>query len=590
MFSFSIFGRKEGFTLLSPKSVAKWLEDRPPGDALATVDAASALLRALPSEMEKPDLGQLQALVMLDDALAPKAAELTSQYVANVRTVGALEKRLWASVYDLTLGFIAAYDFLMRELPQRMDAKRWQAGLLPLLVRLMRHRGIDAKFRLFRYEQWIPGRWRDLHANYALACRQGIEKTPADIMGADGARQTTIEREYLHTLLLQLMNTGNLAPPQVEWLNSKLPAWSADIALTPHAKTPEGFYVDLSGVEGLRRKRFQPTGGQFLYLDTAPMHGAIVQYQQALKEELLKGPARQVEDQVNEYLSAIGKVIDYFAPEFKPVTRNEPRAQEVIRARLVVGFRSSWNALTEMDRWIERKAKGPAGAQKYSYTDKQALFIYGHVNEQTNKQREAQEAKAKEREKQQDGPPMPVLGDTCQILDRGPTGCRVLTKGNGLTVSDLGTLAIFLEDGREEWTLGIVRRIKRITADQVDLGLQIIAHRPVRIMLQAQRHRLPTGYSVNGEETTIQGQRREGFYLTPLDPESKSTSKTLIVPASEYEANQVISVNTGQTNYSILLRHALERHAEWVWTTMEVVGKSAAAPVSPSTPSAGTSG
>ncbi len=588
MFSFSIFGRKEGFTLLSPKSVAKWLEERPKGDVLATVDAASALLRALPSEMEKPDLGQLQALVMLDDALAPKAAELTAQYVANVRTVGALEKRLWASVYDLTLGFIAAYDFLMRELPQRMDAKRWQAGLLPLLVRLMRHRGIDAKFRLFRYEQWIPGRWRDLHSSYALACRQGIDKTSTEVAGADGPRQTTIEREYLHTLLLQLMNTGNLAPPQVEWLNSKLAAWSSGVALTAHAKSAEGFYVDLSGVEGLRRKRFQPTGGQFLYLDSSPMHGTIVQYQQALKEELLKGPSRNVEDQINEQLSAISKVVDYFAPEFKPVTRNEPRAQEIIRARLVIGFRPSWNTLTEMDRWQERKAKGPAGAQKYSYTDKQALFIYGHINEQTAKQREQQEAKAKEAAAG-DGPPMPVLGDPCQILDRGPTGCRVLTKGNGLTVSDLGTLAIFQEDGREEWTLGIVRRIKRMTADQVDLGLQIIAHRPVRIMLQAQRHRLPSGYSVDGEETTIQGQRREGFYLTPLDPDGKSASKTLIVPASEYEANQVINVNTGQTTYSILLRHALERHVEWVWTTMEVVGKSAAAPTTPPTPAAGTS-
>lgn len=587
MFSFSIFGRKEGFTLLSPKSVAKWLEERPKGDVLATVDAASALLRALPSELEKPDLGQLQALVMLDDALAPKAAELTAQYVANVRSVGALEKRLWASVYDLTLGFIAAYDFLMRELPQRLDAKRWQAGLLPLLVRLMHHRGIDAKFRLFRYEQWIPGRWRDLHANYALACRQGIDKTSTELAGADGPRQTTIEREYLHTLLLQLMNTGNLAPPQVEWLNSKLAAWSTGIALMPHAKTAEGFYVDLSGVEGLRRKRFQPTGGQFLYLDSAPMHGTIVQYQQALKEELLKGPSRNVEELINEQLSAISKVVDYFAPEFKPVARNEPRAQEVIKARLVIGFRPSWNTLTEMDRWLERKAKGPAGAQKYSYTDKQALFIYGHINEQTAKQREQQEARAKENAP--DGPPMPVLGDPCQILDRGPTGCRVLTKGNGLTVSDLGTLAVYQEEGHEEWTLGIVRRIKRVTADQVDLGLQIIAHRPVRIMLQAQRHRLPSGYAVDGEETTIQGQRREGFYLTPLDPDGKSASKTLIVPASEYEANQVISVNTGQTTYSILLRHALERHAEWVWTTMEVVGKSAAAPGSSSTPEAGTS-
>jgi hypothetical protein len=583
MFSFSIFGRKDGFTLLSPKSVAKWLEERPKDDALATVDAASALLRALPSELEKPDLGQLQALVMLDDALATKAAELTNQYVANVRAVGALEKRLWASVYDLTLGFIAAYDFLMRELPQRMDAKRWQAGLLPLLVRLMRHRGIDAKFRLFRYEQWIPGRWRDLHANYALACRHGLDKTSTEVAGAEGPLHTSIAREYLHTLLLQLMNTGNLAPPQVEWLNSKLAGWSTDIELTPHAKSPEGFYVDLSGVEGLRRKRFQPTGGQFLYLDTTPMHGRIVQYQQALKDELSKGPSRQVETQVSEQLSAISKVVDYFAPEFKPVTRNEPRAQEAIRARLVIGFRPSWNTLTEMDRWLERKAKGPAGQQKYSYTDKQALFIYGHISEQTGKQREQQEAKA--REKAPEGPPMPVLGDPCQILDRGPTGCRVLTKGNGLTVSDLGTLAIFQEEGREDWTLGIVRRIKRITADQVDLGLQIIALRPVRIMIQAQRHRLPSGYSVDGEETTIQGQRREGFYLTPIDPDGKSASKTLIVPASEYEANQVINVNTGQTTYSILLRHALERHAEWVWTTMEVVGKTAATPP-PATPAA----
>ena len=32
------------------------------------------------------------------------------------------------------------------------------------------------------------------------------------------SRGSTIEQQYLHVLLLQMTNTGNVRPPQIEWM------------------------------------------------------------------------------------------------------------------------------------------------------------------------------------------------------------------------------------------------------------------------------------------------------------------------------------------------------------------------------------
>ena len=83
---------------------------------------------------------------------------------------------------------------------------KWQALLPQLVARQIVHLGHDAKVRLYRYEQWIPAKWAELHGLFSLACTQQIERQQL-LLEADGGA-TTIEHEYLITLVLQLMNAA----------------------------------------------------------------------------------------------------------------------------------------------------------------------------------------------------------------------------------------------------------------------------------------------------------------------------------------------------------------------------------------------
>src|SRR5205814_268003 len=109
---------------------------------------------------------QVEALLKVDARLEPIIAQLTQQYVTNYQKSSAVESRLWHSVFDLVKAFVAAYHASLMSGFPRAESKRWRAILPWVLVRLVHYKGLDGKFRLFRYSHWIPAQWRDFHELY----------------------------------------------------------------------------------------------------------------------------------------------------------------------------------------------------------------------------------------------------------------------------------------------------------------------------------------------------------------------------------------------------------------------------------------
>jgi len=52
---------------------------------------------------------------------------------------------------------------------------------------------------------------------------------------------------------------------------------------------------------------------------------------------------------------------------------------------------------------------------------------------------------------------------------------------------NLGTLAAIRMQGQSEWTLCLVRRMKRLTSERAEIGLQVIAHNLVGVELGEQK-------------------------------------------------------------------------------------------------------
>jgi len=181
---------------------------------------------------------------------------LTAQYLEHGNRSTRVESQLWQALFDLTQGFLLCYQAFDREINRYPQNNRWQLLQPQLIARQIIHQGLDAKIRLYRYEQWIPARWVDLHSLFQTACSAQIERAPVPVLA--GSLLTTIEQEYLRVLLLQLMNAGNLSPRHVEWVADQLFEWCAPLRLNIESSTLTSFYVDLGSRTGLKRRGPSP--------------------------------------------------------------------------------------------------------------------------------------------------------------------------------------------------------------------------------------------------------------------------------------------------------------------------------------------
>ena len=105
-----------------------------------------------------------------------------------------------------------------------------------MLVRLVHYKGIDGKFRLFRYGHWIPAQWREFHELYEFARMRGWQREQlAYGAGMFSRPGVCVEQEYLKTLLLMRLDSGNFTPDQVEWVARQLEDWAPSLMLVAAA-------------------------------------------------------------------------------------------------------------------------------------------------------------------------------------------------------------------------------------------------------------------------------------------------------------------------------------------------------------------
>ncbi len=73
------------------------------------------------------------------------------------------------------------------------------------------------------------------------------------------------------------------------------------------------------------------------------------------------------------------------------------------------------------------------------------------------------------------------------MKDVSQTGFRLAAPMSAASGVTLNTLAAIRPYGHAFWTLGIVRRMRRLTADRAEIGLQVIANTLVGVELVEQK-------------------------------------------------------------------------------------------------------
>ena len=555
------FGSPHKDPLADARTAERWLELFPPNDPLA---AHGQLLTELGKFAERDGRRtptRLEAVFHVDAHTKALRKTLATQYVEHSSRSSKIENQLWAALFDLTQAFLVCYGAFTREVSAHAQSNKWQALLPELLARQIVHLALDAKIRLYRYEQWIPAKWAELHALFSLACSRQIERQQL-ALAADGGT-TTIEHEYLVALVLQLMNAGNLSSKQLEWVTGELDEWCAPLRLTLEPSSVTSFYVDLGSRAGLKRRAPSPLEGRVLFLDTRPLHALLMQNVVMLEQKIRSQPLSDRTARRTEQLNLMSKLASQVDPEFKPFARRGERTSAVGVVDAIVGFAKISGYLRE-----EELSPMPEIDTGKSFGGTMELAVFGRPrNEQERRVELARRRLAS----------FATPGGPWEVKDVSQTGYRLIAPMSVANAVTLGTLAAIRPHGAAVWALGIVRRMRRLTTDRAEIGLQVIANTLVGVDLIEQRRSVDADYSVDGEPTTISGRAFHGLFLTLKKREADHPVQSLIIPAIEYQPTRRFRLQTSKSASAIKFGRLIEQQPDWVWSTVEPIGLVAAA-------------
>jgi hypothetical protein len=407
--------------------------------------------------------------------------------------------------------------------------------------------------RLCRYESWIPGKWAELHGLLSLATSRQIERLP--VVLARERPATTIEHQYLMVLLLQLMDTGNLSARQIEALWDDLGNWCAAVRLSLTPKAPMTFYVDLASREGLRRRGVTALEGKVLFVDMHPLHSLVIQHQVALEQAQKDKPRSEESAQRAHRLGLLQRIAAKVDPEFRPFPRQGERIAADGGVDAIVGLAKIAGFLREEERDPDFQIY--AGK---SFGGSLELAVFGRVRNERDRHAEL----AKHRLAQ-----YAASGGAWEVKDMSRTGFRLVAPMQAASAFPVGSLVAIRAHGETQWTLGIVRRMRRHTSERTEIGMQMVASTLSGVDLIEQRKSSEADYLVDGEEGIVNGRSFVALFLTLKRREGEPGVQSLIVPAGEYAVGKRLTLVTAQSIYRVVLGGPIERQPEWVWTAVE---------------------
>jgi hypothetical protein len=546
--------------LVSARTMSAWLRHLPTQDVIARQQSVMRVFDGMRQSARPVDLNRVMAIQFLDTASGSDRRQLVKQYVENIDRSARVADRGWQAAQELSQGFVYAYQTALECALSEGANPRWKATIPQLFARLLHYHGTDAKLRAFRHERWIPAKWTNLHQLYARALELGVARVPVALASAGpGAMQWSAEQEYIYALLIQQLNMGSLSPVEIDWASAQMRAWGRKLEFEAIPRSTEGFYVDLTSKRGLARRTGGEAGPTMHYLDTTPLADQLERAIHALRQADIGelGTAAALSQQ---RIGVLEKVRPVVAPNLYGDLRRAPRTPITVAAKVRIGLARICFEL--MSKAVAEPANDPdAGNEQI-----EVLAVADRTRFQRHVPNEHDSLTASI---------LPISDPAWQIKDRSVAGLRISAAGGIGQSLVLGALVAVRQSDANDWVLGAVRRLNKVSNDEVEAGVSIIADKIVPITVHAKRvTQNDLDMVVNGVDVSVMGTRFDALYLpAPSRPERPLAVKTLIMPTSEYADGRNLILTTGRSVYTIALRHLVEQRAEWSWAAFQIIDK-----------------
>jgi len=464
-------------------------------------------------------LGRFRALLALDQLARSLGDALLSDFAEGRAPSSPPESNSWQSAYALCRSFGQAFEYALRHILEGKSSRGWCEHVPAVLLRLFQHRQLEFLLRPYVNEHSLADCWNALHGAYRYAESAGVHSQPVALRRCrkERAEASTLEREYIHVLLLPLLNDGRRSPCEAFWLHQRIPGWCAVLSLQSENAGPAAdaadrrFAVDLEGAAGLVRPSRKPAGTQ-RYLDPGPML-ALIQDEIAS----FRDPARPV-DRLSPFgrgrqLKLLRAVRTILLPRPAPTGRRGERLPAASTVEAIVGF-------SRIARALRHGQRGSAGAER-----------------------------------------------VWQLKDRSESGCRLRGKIGEQPGVLPGALVAFREHGDAPWTLAVVRRIRKRIGDRVDIGVECLGQDPVVVALAADND----GTVKSNASTDRKRRHCIALYLREGFGHPRLPFGTLMLPPREFKAGRRLSLKADDVRHTVRLKEPLEEQDGFVWSPYEVV-------------------
>ena len=533
----------------------------PRHDPVAAQKAVGGALADLVAR-NRPDIGRLRALLALDHRARALVEALLVNFDAASPQPASFEARSWQAGFDLCRAFGRAHGQFLQSMRDNPLFKGWREYLPGVALRLLQHRQIELLLRPFVDERATRFSWKELHEAHRFAQSCGVlhAHLPISRFHSPDKEETTLEREYVHVLMQDLMNGGHFPPHDAFWASRSLPRWCRGVALESHkVRTADHvFVVDQDADAGLVRST-REAAGTCLGVDTASVVTSI-RGEMASLREATGAPGRGSPFRRGRHAKLLGKASALVEPERPVIARRGERRPAASTVEVAVGLAQ---ILRKLRTRPERAAAAPP--RSAAAFDDATITALGGFTEFP-------------RDAAGGGPStvMPSPSDAIDaaqppltMVDRSDSGCRL--HGAALAANPImpGVLIAFREDSTSPWMLAVVRRVKkRMAGKRIEIGVEYIGRDPRRIVVVVPDSDGSPDRPPGGEQP-----RFAALFLPESAQNPVLPMKTLVMPTCERASGDRLSVRSRAAVYTIQLKEPLEEQAEFVWSPFDILDR-----------------
>jgi len=379
--------------------------------------------------------------------------------------------------------------------------------------------------------------------------------------------ESALERQFVQILLLGAMGAGQFSPRELLWARDWIGRWVALLTLRSANAgdgirgRSNGFVVDLRSAEGLRRCGPAETG-EFLFLDTAPLAAAI-ELELATLKDMVSAPGASVSPDHESRRALLSRIAILFAPNPVHIKRRGEREAVELSVQAI-------SRLPHIVQVLREEAQGQSGQSVASAAQLEDITISptsGHTRIL------AAMPGAQGYSALSIATAVGANINTWQVKDRSDSGCRMRGQTTDLNGLIPGSLVSMREHEGAQWTVAIVRRLRRLMVDHLEISVEYIGRRPRFVKMVTDRKLVPSV-----DETLSGAQKCFGaLYLPASEQHPMMPIKTLLVPASVFNAGRHVTLLSSSATYSLRLNKPLEQQPDFVWTTFAVLEKAIAA-------------